>query len=103
MPFFLATLKEAALGGFCPTASTLWKEFDQVAFWNKEQLSRQVEHFLNDADDRRQIAAAMRARVLETVTYRAISKRMLSFIADDLVSAATADATLAIIPPAAAA
>jgi hypothetical protein len=101
MPFFFATLKEAALGGFCPTASTLWNEFDQVAFWNKEQLGRQVQHFLSNADDRRETAAAMRARSLETVTYRAISKRMLNFIADDLAGAASANATA--LPPAAAA
>jgi hypothetical protein len=88
MPFFFAGLREAALGGFCPTASTLWKEFDRVAFWNKQQLEQMVKHFLANADERREIATAMRERALQTVSYGAISKRMLNFIADDLAKAA---------------
>jgi hypothetical protein len=89
MPFFFAGLKEAALGGFCPTASTLWKEFDRVAFWNQQQLEQMVRHFLANADERREIAMAMRQRALQSVSYGAISKRMLSFIAEDLARTAT--------------
>jgi hypothetical protein len=84
MPFFFATLKEAALGGFCPTASTLWNEFDRVAFWNKDQLAQMVKHFLASADERKEIAGAMRQRALQSVSYSAISKRLLNFIAEDM-------------------
>jgi hypothetical protein len=83
--WFFIGLREAALGGFARTASTLWPEYDQVAFWSQTELGEKLKFFLANADARRDIAQSMRRRVLECHTYTAISQRMLSFIAGDLV------------------
>ena len=78
-------LNATAAGGFTRASSTLWPEdFPRVAFSNREELLGKLRHFLANPQERLAVAARMRDRVLETVTYRGISRRMLSFIADEL-------------------
>jgi hypothetical protein len=82
---FVDALRATAQGGFIRAASTLWPdEYDRVSFATRDELLDKVQYYLEYENERRAIADAMRARVVETVTYRGISRRMLSFIADDL-------------------
>ena len=81
---FFNGMAETASIGFTRTASTLWGEYDRVAFPGREQLHRLIAHFLASPDERHQIAARMRRRVLEQLTYRRITERLLKFMADDL-------------------
>jgi hypothetical protein len=83
---FFAGLHEAALGGWSRVSSTLWPEYESVSFWTQTELTEKLTHFLAAADERRAIAESMRSRVLKWHTYTAISRRMLSFIADDQAS-----------------
>ena len=82
---FMTELSVLAAGGFTRNASTLWAEYDRVAFANKEQLHARVQHFLYDDADRAQVVRGMRERVLECVTYKAIAKQTLEFVTNDLL------------------
>jgi hypothetical protein len=83
---FYNGMAETASIGFTRTASTLWGEYDRVAFRGREQLHRLVARFLASPEERRHIAARMREKVLEHLTYRRITERLLKFMADDLSS-----------------
>jgi hypothetical protein len=80
---YYAGLQEAALGGFSRCSSTLWPEYEKVSYWTQEELTKKLKHYLANAEDRRSIAESMRRRVVQWHTYSGISRRMLSFIADD--------------------
>jgi hypothetical protein len=84
MDYLYAGLEEASMSDFQRTANTMWLESPAVTFDSQAELVGQIARFLKDPEERRRIAAGMRQRVLETHTYRAISKRMLDFIAGDL-------------------
>jgi hypothetical protein len=77
-------LEELALGGFNQSAAQLWPDYDRVVFWTEAELTAKVKHFLQAPDERRALSASMRQAVLQSHTYTAISRRMLSFIADDI-------------------
>jgi hypothetical protein len=81
---FVSELMVLADEGFTRSAGTLWPEFDRVAFDNREQLQERVGYFLSHPEERQSLTAAMRERVLECLTYRSVSRRMLRFVADDL-------------------
>lgn len=83
---FVDGLGALAQAGFIRTSSTLWPEFERVAFSTREQLLGQLDHYLKNPHERAAVGKSMHARVLETVTYRGISQRMLNFIADDLAN-----------------
>jgi hypothetical protein len=81
---FFNGMAETASTGFTRTASTLWPEYDRVAFRSREQLHRLVARFLASPDERRHVASRMRERVLENLTYRRITERLLRFMTEDL-------------------
>jgi hypothetical protein len=84
---FVEALRATAAGGFLRAASTLWPgQYDKVAFATREELLAKVKHYLGNPQDRAAVADAMRRVVLQQVTYRGISERMLSFVANDLAS-----------------
>jgi hypothetical protein len=85
--WFYAGLEEGALVGFSRTAGTLWPEYPRVSFWSQSELTKKLKHFLAAPDERRTITASMRDRVLQWHTYTAISRRMLSFIAENQAAA----------------
>lgn len=87
--YLYAGLEEASMSDFQRTANTMWIESPRVTFNTKSELIKQIQHFLSSPDERRHIAASMRQRVLETHTYKAISQRMLDFIAADLAQSAS--------------
>ena len=82
--YLFAGLDEAAISNFERTANTMWQQSPLVTFSTQKELTGQIQHFLANPQERREITAAMRQRVLETHTYQAISDRMLKFIADDI-------------------
>ena len=81
---FFAGVADTAEGGFIRSAATLFDEFDRVAFRTRDELHQRINHFLPDADERRQVAEAMRQRVLDRLTYTSITRRLLRFITNDL-------------------
>jgi hypothetical protein len=86
---FVDGLRALSRGGFTRMSSTLWPvEYGQVSFATRDELLARVRHFLAHADERAAIAESMRRRVLETVTYRGISRRLLAFVAEDLAARA---------------
>ena len=86
---FVDALRATAAGGFLRASSTLWpRQFGQVAFASRDQLLSKVRHFLSHPQERAAVVEAMRRVVLQQVTYRGISERMLSFVASDLARAA---------------
>jgi hypothetical protein len=81
---FVSELAVCATGGFTRNASTLWPEYDRVAFSTKQQLHDCVRHFLHDDADRAQVVRSMRDRVLERMTYKAIAQQTIEFVTNDL-------------------
>ncbi|HSU68799.1 MAG TPA: glycosyltransferase, partial [Tepidisphaeraceae bacterium] len=69
-------------------AGAVWpEEYPQVSFRSGAELQLRLTRFLGDEQQRQQVAAAMRAQILENYTYASISKRLLRFIGDELRSA----------------
>ncbi len=81
--FFLG-LEEAAGAGFTRSPATLFAEYEQVSFRTREQLHALVRQYLNAPDERARIAASMRERVIQTMTYEAVTRRLLDFISRNL-------------------
>ena len=79
-----AALEECAMTGFSRTPNTLWEEAGRVTFSNKEELQSKVRRYLSADDDRAAVARSMRARVLETHTYRSVTDNLLQLIGDRL-------------------
>ena len=53
-----------------------------------EAAQQKVTHFLSHPEERATIAASMRQRVLDRLTYTAITRRLLGMIAGDLAKQA---------------
>lgn len=87
---FYNGMAETASIGFTRTASTLWGQYNRVAFGTREQLHRLIARFLARPEDRMRVTAGMRQRVLEHLTYRRITERLLKFMAGDLASEVSA-------------
>ena len=82
---FFVGLEEMASAGFTRSPATLWPdEYPRVSFRTRDDLHGLVRHFLAASDERAQIASSMRATMLEHMTYKGVTRRMLSFIADDV-------------------
>ncbi|MBV8782194.1 MAG: glycosyltransferase family 1 protein [Phycisphaerae bacterium] len=83
---FVSEMMVTADEGFIRSAGTIWPEFDAVSFDSREELQAQIQTYLVDAPQRASLIASMRQRVLESLTYRAVSERMLKMIGDDLAA-----------------
>lgn len=85
---FVDALRATAAGGFLRASSTIWpKQFPAVAFATREELVSKVGHYLRHPQERASLVESMQRVVLQQVTYRGISERMLSFIANELARA----------------
>jgi hypothetical protein len=82
----MEVMRHSADTGFTRSATSVWPEYQEVAFASQSELHAQVRRHLADEPGRRQIAASMRQQVLERFTYLSTSRRLLKFIADDLSS-----------------
>jgi hypothetical protein len=83
---FMEVMRHSADTGFTRSATSVWPEYQEVAFASQSELHAQVRRHLADEPGRRQIAASMRQQVLERFTYLSTSRRLLKVIADDLSS-----------------
>ncbi|HMB95263.1 MAG TPA: glycosyltransferase, partial [Tepidisphaeraceae bacterium] len=84
-PLLYDTCRAHAETDFMSSADSIWPgEYDAIAFETKDELQKKLHLFMNDESRRQQIAASMRQRVLSTMTYTAISQRMLTMIGDQL-------------------
>lgn len=81
---FVDDLELNADSGFTMSADVLFPEYADVAFHSREELQRKVVFYLNHPAARASVSAGMRRPILEQCTYRAISRRLLDFIAGDL-------------------
>ncbi len=81
---FMEVMRLSADTGFTRSAASVWPEYGEVAFASRADLHQRVRRYLTDEPERQRIAASMRQQVLERFTYLSTSRRLLSFIADDL-------------------
>jgi hypothetical protein len=71
--------------GFTRSPALLWgKDYQRVAFRSRDELQARVRRFLASPEERAQLTDRLRQSVLETMTYTAISRRLLTCIASDL-------------------
>ncbi len=63
-----------------------WPEYEHVSFDSRARLQERIGHFLSRPDDRESLTKSMRERVLSRLSYKAVSRRMLDFIAADLTA-----------------
>jgi hypothetical protein len=73
--------------GYIRTA-ILDPEHNLISFDSRAVLHQRITHFLDRPQERQAIAKSMRERVLERLTYRATTRRVLEFIANDLAGRA---------------
>lgn len=74
-------------------AACVWpEEYEKVVFHSHEELAGRVRHYLEHEDERREIAHSMRRIALDRFTYRAITRRVLDVVADQLKHSASAAA-----------
>jgi hypothetical protein len=79
-------LSEHADSGFVLSASSLWPQYEQVAFRDRQDLAAKVARYLADEPARRGLADAMRQVVVGRCSYESIARRLLEFIANDLMT-----------------
>jgi hypothetical protein len=87
-PFTLGTplvtsMALAADGDYTCSAGSIWPEYERVRFDSLQTAREKVSHFLAHLEERAAIAASMRQRVLDRLTYSAITRRLLHMIAGD--------------------
>jgi hypothetical protein len=71
---------------FFVAAGSVWPEYDQVTYDSKAQLEQRLRYFLDRPELRRRVAEAMRKPVIERVSYKAISQRLLTMMGDRLAA-----------------
>jgi hypothetical protein len=81
---FIDVLRLAADGGYIRSAGSIWPEYDRLNFATRGQLESLALYFLQQPNERKQIAASMRQAMIERFSYESISRRLLEFVADDL-------------------
>jgi hypothetical protein len=87
---FIEVLRSSEACGYIRSAGTVWgADYDAVSFNSVEELRTKVTHFLSHAGERRALASSMRKPVLERFTYLATTRRLMSFMANDLQTHAT--------------
>lgn len=84
MNAFWKGLCDAAESRWTGAASTLFDQFDEVAFADKRELTTKLRRFLADPQAGAELAEAMRQRVIEAASYGSICDRMLQTIAQDI-------------------
>lgn len=86
---FLEQIQASREDGYVRSAAAVWADdYNAVSFGTKDELQAKVKHYLANDSARRATAESMRQVVLDRFTYTATSRRLLRFIADDLVKQA---------------
>jgi len=71
-----------------PITGHVWPDFQRVTFDTREQLWEKLEWFLSHEQERRELASAMRQRVIETLSYEALIRRLLDWLVSCLLDPA---------------
>ena len=78
---------------FMTCADSIWPEYDEISFANREQLQERLATFLVNDDARRRVAESMRRRVIEKASYEHINSRLLEMISREMPKALAAEPT----------
>jgi hypothetical protein len=78
---------------FMTCADSIWPEYDEISFANREQLQERLATFLGDDGARRRVAESMRRRVIEKASYEHINSRLLEMISRDMPKSLAAEPT----------
>jgi hypothetical protein len=65
-------------------ASRLWPCYERVVFRGADELTERIEHFVRNDEERRELAAQMRAAVVQHFTYDRLAARTLAFMQNSL-------------------
>ncbi len=87
---FVRELSVTAESAFSRNSATLWNEYEQVSYDTREQLQARVMRFLTNDAERAIITRSMRARVLESLTYRAVARQTIDLVRADVSRGAIA-------------
>ncbi len=87
---FVADQYFDARSGLRLQAGTLLPHYDEVRFGTREEFERVVARFIEDADARREVAAAQRAAVIDQFGYTAVLERIFDFAEERFASLAAA-------------
>ncbi len=71
-----------------PITGHVWPDFERVTFDTQEQFCEKLEWYLSHEQERRELAAAMRQRVIETLSYEALIRRLLDWLVPRLLDPA---------------
>lgn len=74
-------IRTAADTDFMISASSIWPEYEAIAFATRDELQARVRRYLDDPAARRDLAMRMRQTVIDRCSYRAINQRLLDFVA----------------------
>ncbi len=91
---FMEELNLLADSDYTLAGATLWDNYPDIAFASKMEIEAKVTRYLANNTERDRIAAAMRKSVLDKLTYRRTTERLLAFIALDLESQITRDGVM---------
>jgi hypothetical protein len=78
---------------FMTCADSIWPEYDEISFANREQLQERLATFLSDDDARLRVAESMRRRVIEKASYEHINSRLLEMISREMSKSLAAEPT----------
>lgn len=71
-----------------PITGHVWPDFQRVTFGTREELYGKLEWYLSHEQERRELAAAMRQRAIETLSYEALIRRLLEWLNQRLLAPA---------------
>lgn len=84
---FLENLRSSEEEGYIRSAGMIWgDDYDAVSFRSADELRQKVQYFLSYPEERTRRADSMREPVIERFTYVATSRKLIEFIAQDLLS-----------------
>jgi hypothetical protein len=69
---------------FMTAADSIWPEYDDISFANREQLQSRLATYLGNDDARQRVAESMRRRVIEKASYEHINTRLLEMIVREM-------------------
>jgi len=75
---------------FMTCANSIWPEYDDISFANREQLQSRLATYLGNEDARWRVAESMRRRVIEKASYEHINNRLLDMIVREMHSISSA-------------
>ena len=83
---FMEAMRFSQTEGNIRCAGTIWgKDYDAAAFGSAEELTQKVARFLRDDNARERLIKSMQKPVIERFTYLAMTRKLLDFVAENLL------------------